>query len=360
MKSYIKNRLLDFKQHESKINSNTNKKYTNVQCVGFQPYTAISYGSYRGYDDETKDFMGRLEIMKEAIEKAGQSSKINNDPQCLKVFMAPEFFFRGKKGAYSMESASKLVEKLRETVNHPEYKNWLFVFGTIMAFSQIKDKFSPYQFGNLEGYNYSFIQKGDSSEKNSFIVMKEHRSPSDYSSFYDKSDNSIKLLNDNTNYMDSCDRKSQRNEIKKFNYDSNAVFDVDGVRFGVEICVDHSYNRLQSNIPDSKPIDVQLIPSCGMSIKRLSDNLSKSGLCFICDGQSLGCFRQLPLGDCKVETAQNGDVNNLQKIEFKSKNPDNFSTFFGKTNGNIVIFDTVDISRTIQNNYQKNSILMEI
>jgi hypothetical protein len=50
----------------------------------------------------------------------------------LKVFMAPEFFFRGKNGAYPPELVSQIIPNLKENLG-AGWDDWLFVFGTAVA-----------------------------------------------------------------------------------------------------------------------------------------------------------------------------------------------------------------------------------
>jgi hypothetical protein len=57
---------------------------------------------YLGLDDPIEDAHRRLQIMTDAVEKAHQLA--DPDPATLKVFNAPEFFFRGKEGAYLFDA----------------------------------------------------------------------------------------------------------------------------------------------------------------------------------------------------------------------------------------------------------------
>ncbi len=69
---------------------------------------------YNGLSDESKDVDARLDVLKKGIENAFECPFINKNENCLKIFMLPEFFFRGTKGAYPMDIAASLSEKLRE------------------------------------------------------------------------------------------------------------------------------------------------------------------------------------------------------------------------------------------------------
>lgn len=56
----------------------------------------------------------------------------------LKIFMLPEFFFRGPNGAYSLSDLDEggllitLADYLYDFVKDPAYEDWLFVFGTVI------------------------------------------------------------------------------------------------------------------------------------------------------------------------------------------------------------------------------------
>lgn len=53
---------------------------------------------YLGLEDAVEDALRRVDIMADAVERAHTLS--DPDDKTLKVFTAPEFFFRGKEGAY--------------------------------------------------------------------------------------------------------------------------------------------------------------------------------------------------------------------------------------------------------------------
>jgi hypothetical protein len=57
---------------------------------------------------------------------------LTDNPQTLKVFMAPEFFFRGENGAYSPDIVAKIVPLMQTRLGRG-WKDWLFVFGTAVA-----------------------------------------------------------------------------------------------------------------------------------------------------------------------------------------------------------------------------------
>jgi len=66
--------------------------------------------------------------MKDAIRTAYATADAN--PDTLKVFMAPEFYFRGRQGAYAVEKLSDIPKQMREETDKFDYVDWLFVMGT--------------------------------------------------------------------------------------------------------------------------------------------------------------------------------------------------------------------------------------
>lgn len=98
---------------------------------------------YLGKKDADKDIIKRCKIMKNAIKTAYDkaSGVEKDDPLVLKVFMAPEFYFRGAEGAYPIEKVSKIMENLKEETNKSDekdydYSDWLFIFGTVIGYQK--------------------------------------------------------------------------------------------------------------------------------------------------------------------------------------------------------------------------------
>ncbi|MCH9685954.1 MAG: carboxypeptidase-like regulatory domain-containing protein [Deltaproteobacteria bacterium] len=110
--------------------------YDKVQFIGYRIVT----GPYMGTDQPAPggdadvavdtDITARCDIMKAAIEYAQDQTDIDPAATTLKVFMGPEFFFRGKNGAYPVETLSTIPHKMRQETEKTKYKDWMFVLGT--------------------------------------------------------------------------------------------------------------------------------------------------------------------------------------------------------------------------------------
>ena len=121
--------------------------YKKVQFIGY----FITTGAYIGTDDPSTalgssqaereenawntDITGRCGLMKDAIEKAGLNGHVDTSADVLKIFMAPEFFFRGTQGAYPMEKISEImrVSDLKNEMAKTAYNDWLFVLGSAIG-----------------------------------------------------------------------------------------------------------------------------------------------------------------------------------------------------------------------------------
>ena len=155
--------------------------------------------------------------MEEAIGKAyelyrSKHGSDTDDGKTLKIFMAPEFFYRGINGAYDISLVSEIFLALRGFTKDEKYKDWLFVLGTVIAASfddQMACKScgttgaksftrdssghfvctrSGCSSGSVEEVrlgaridNVALIQKGgEDTDRNSYIVEKEYVSHVDF------------------------------------------------------------------------------------------------------------------------------------------------------------------------------------
>jgi hypothetical protein len=99
-------------------------------------------GEYRGPRSKSakpNDLGNRCKIMTDAIKAAAKSGKIDKADTVLKVFMAPEFFYRGYDGGYPIEKISTIMDEMRKETANAAYKDWVFVFGTAIGYLKHAD-----------------------------------------------------------------------------------------------------------------------------------------------------------------------------------------------------------------------------
>mmetsp|Transcript_26254 Transcript_26254/g.63974 ORF Transcript_26254/g.63974 Transcript_26254/m.63974 type:complete len:514 (+) Transcript_26254:38-1579(+) len=349
----------------------TNSKYRRVQGLGFQIYTGgapailenengtqrlnpecnglTSYGSmwteegyemqcYIGNDDNEVDAQNRLKIMKDAVELAYRSS--DPDSATLKVFIAPEFYWRGVDGAYVfMEEepedwdicgpVCQILKGLEEIVAQKRFENWVFLFGSITA-SEVVAEEGPFQ---TMFYNFAPLYLGYDPEKTDFhgkrfIVPKRYMSSSDFLT-------PVRNLN-STVYKEVVEHQLPKDQTTvyigdKKKYDNRMWTDykgeldylgytmieygwmmVDGLSLSVEICLDHqmrmSLNAYLADITtgqttvipsaSSTNSDLEYVPmpkyqaqiglvsSAGMTVTTDSLALTDNGVIFLQDGLS--------------------------------------------------------------------------
>jgi hypothetical protein len=126
--------------------------YDEIQFIGY----FIRTGPYIGTDDAATITTGKLEdrpamaakqdmearaaIMADAIEKAAGTPGVKKPSSVLKIFMAPEFYFRGKQGAYPLDVVSEIlnVKALHDEMAKKDYEDWLFVLGSAIGTIEVE------------------------------------------------------------------------------------------------------------------------------------------------------------------------------------------------------------------------------
>lgn len=273
------------------VNTGPRTQYVNK---GLNHYGVVS--KYLGNDDLDEDSHRRCRYMRTAIHAADRSGFIDRSENTLKIFMAPEFYFRGPNGAYPLEQVLAIFENLRGAVQDARFKDWLFVFGTALGFSRSGQ--------TKEVYNVALVQKGAQGEPGSRVVMKEHKSHIDFKrrDAYTRPLGAAKV---NTRFSPQPTRGLNLEEVQhlapgkgadpkrgtgkeqqKHNYGGECLFEMDGITFGLEVCKDHSEQRLRHSpvALGEHRVQVQLVPSAGMSVQQESVVAIARGLVFNCDG----------------------------------------------------------------------------
>jgi len=241
--------------------------------------------------------------MKNAISIAYKNSKVSKSETVLKLFMAPEFFFRNTEGAYPIEKISEIMTNMRKETSKQIYANWLFVLGTAIGY--LKHETSA----QTEIFNIALVQKGGPPPRGGggglreVIIYKEYISSIDFlgdysgtNEWWDQDGSKRKVtihgetgrtvrptegsrdllsakkikpgdINWRLNKANEW-KKSKVSEVNISGIGGGSIFQVDGITFGLEICLDHMTQRLANYAPQpgENLIQVQLIPSAGMHI----------------------------------------------------------------------------------------------
>ena len=275
--------------------------YNAIQFIGYELDTLPDHGSgtYRGNMDARKDLAKRCAILKGAIEMAASRPTIKRSSGILKVFMAPEFFFRSSDGAYPIDVLSEIMGTMKQETQKEKYTHWLFVYGTAVgAIDHGRE---------TEILNCALVQKGGQAPEGfrgvrEYVVYKEYMSPNDFiretkdptgNDWYlplgrgrnvtlggqkkrpvIPTEGSREMMSRKINRPGAKTQSSSINptgkisEVNRSGIGGGSIFTIDHVTFGLETCLDHARERLAEYIPleGENLIQVQLIPSAGIPI----------------------------------------------------------------------------------------------
>ena len=277
----------------------TNTSYANPECSDARLFGVIS-GSmhcYKGHKNSTDDVADRVAIMTEAVERAYTLSDKSSDT--LKLFIAPEFFFRGRNGAYILHETEqhqylfndddgtclaevcRILVALESLVADARFEDWLFLFGTAVLAETlpIQDTWD-YLF-----YNFGILYKGfDPAKINDphgkrFLIPKRYVSNLDFLTPERQIDGThqifqspnpiddLAVLNPHNLSHKTYDRKiwhQYKDELKTIGYTmiEYGWFLMDGITMTVEICLDHDMRTaLTTYLADASSANSTLIPS---------------------------------------------------------------------------------------------------
>jgi hypothetical protein len=310
-------------------------EYTRIQLISWELYTGPVIGRskprtrgwYSGLlaapelptsvPDVRVDVIGqcvdidaRLAFTADAITKA--RALADPAPTTLKVFLAPEFIYRGAGGAYVHDllngwketapsylgispavpyykSWAGLFGGLRSLAAQAEHEHWLFVFGTAVSATfptnkPSKGKFflAPSQARDIR--NTSLVQCGGLEHAST-----GHTARKQY-------DSSIDFLHEYAGFIShivapiSAPKSSKERTPLPTDFvgtnDTRTAFHLPGINdsdgkpidFGLEICLDHASNGVidsDSTLPtrrfgrvraEGRRVKIQLVPSCGMNL----------------------------------------------------------------------------------------------
>eukprot|EP00429_Kryptoperidinium_foliaceum_P070093 CAMPEP_0176070066 /NCGR_PEP_ID=MMETSP0120_2-20121206/34986_1 /TAXON_ID=160619 /ORGANISM="Kryptoperidinium foliaceum, Strain CCMP 1326" /LENGTH=617 /DNA_ID=CAMNT_0017403705 /DNA_START=1 /DNA_END=1852 /DNA_ORIENTATION=- len=295
------------------------RRYSRMQFLGFNLFTAPGTAAdgcfgdggeelescYLGHVRADRDLFKREEIMLEAINRTFTSTHWDRSPDTLKVFVVPEFYWRGRHGAYRLDprmaSRSRhLVGLVQGELAHPRYDGWLFILGTIVAAQEADERWvnkSGIPFENISYYNFAPIHVGGSTE--SYLHFKHFISGIDFlqgepsaprsqpvmpppgisSAFckkYPKSNGCI--------YAEAPKRLLDDFGFARHQMLNSGVMEIGGLRIGLEICLDHAVGELCRRLGPDKTVDAQIIVSAGMNIPSGPVCTRPGGPVFLADG----------------------------------------------------------------------------
>jgi hypothetical protein len=319
--------------------------YTNHECSDYDLYGSVDgvMQCYMGHKHSKWDVEDRLAIMTDAVEKAYDLSDKSHDT--LKIFVAPEFFFRGRNGAYVYDNPNAtflfndedgkcraevcdILWTLENYVAQKRFKDWLFLFGTAIVAETlpIEDNWE-YLF-----YNFGILLRGydpDVSDYRGkrFLVPKRYVSSSDFLTptrmldkngtveiYQTSSPLDQTVLNPHNLMHKLYDREmwhAYKDELETLGYTmiEYGWLMLDDITFSIEICLDHdlrtALTTYLADAADPKPTmipycrdgedvkyvtiprhqaQISLVSSAGMTVNPPSVALTKGGTIILQDG----------------------------------------------------------------------------
>jgi hypothetical protein len=319
----------------------TMSNYSKIQFISWELHTGPfvvnqvpASGMYSGLfgpgGDKRNDALGqcwdiqnRLAYTADAIVKA--EAKSDRGAGTLKVFMAPEFLFRGAGGAYLHDLIDGwdshapatfnlpapfsgrwggLFGGLRELAAKPQFEDWLFVFGTALSasFPTAKASDGHYLLDLLapgEIYNIALIQRGGAGHQaDNYVSRKHYISGIDFINWNGavRQHTPGTVLPADPAALVPADAMGVTEGGAVFRIPSIADAAGKPIDFGIEICLDHArsggnganqFGRIRTA---NQYVKVQLVPSGGMSLVPASIRLQPAGAAtphayaFNCDG----------------------------------------------------------------------------
>jgi hypothetical protein len=329
------------------ISAVTMANYTHVQFISWEVYTGPNRGtrpwsmnrdgiSYTGIgnavdnrldiEGQIVDIEERLQFTYKAIEEAHKLAV--KHPTTLKVFMAPEFLYRGKGGAYIHDLINGWIKRppdefnlkgfdrfpgllgyLKSFAAENKFNDWLFVFGTAISasFPAIKTSggwvLDSTKMGEI--YNTALIQRGGEFNTNDAYASRKR-----YISGIDFIKSQYNAKGFALGGVEPADRLNL--EPNESNREGSATFTINGINdkdgqpimFGLEVCLDHAISTPRNPQPNTdtnkwgrirtadKWVKIQLVPSGGMQLKPVSIRLlpaawpTPHSYAFNCDGLS--------------------------------------------------------------------------
>lgn len=318
----------------------------SIIAIGDVTGSGAVAGTYPAYEDYNKDLDARVEVMAQAVDAAfAQLNAAPKAPSTLNVFVAPEFYWHSAQGPYVFaqheeDPADIALEKLRSRFPADKYPDTLFVFGSLIS-AQVDNLAEVLQdssvavrndvvkslgeaylkaTGPMQAQIYQmllhFIRAGHAYPKvevrNRALIITNPAATAvpgatgGGDNFQAGTLTTEKYFASNEDFLlwdvtgkDVITEQSvaypildlSGGDLKIDPFDSRAIFQIPGgPTIGVEICLDHSDQRLRRSVAASPwqdrdaGVDLHLIPSCGMQISPPSIAAKTGGLVFNCDG----------------------------------------------------------------------------
>lgn len=192
-----------------------------------------------------------------------------------------------------------MADMVHQLVSDEEFSDYLFVFGTVIAAQAIGDTQKPWQqleHDQVEYFNFSPVYKGGPNPDHHFLVTKKFISTADFLDRVNLPDPAQLSDLSHRQYDDLPKAFVDLLEHRDIELVTDNLLEFDGLRIGLEICLDHRMGALWNSLKHNEDnlVDIQLIISAGMSIERGPNPVKPGGAVYLTDGEaasSAACIR---------------------------------------------------------------------
>lgn len=290
-----------------------NKQYSKFQLIGYEIWTVpvskslqkdpdskfigppggkspekyLKFSSNKDVSNQDairdKDAYTRLMRLARVVDVAVNHNHVEKDGGTLKIFMAPEFLFRPGKNttvprSYSAETATDIIIAFTNMFEHECFKDWLFVPGSVIFNRKTVSTKLPSLEKDVVLNTATMVKGGHSIDPPFQSIVKTN--------YADVDDIDPKYFSKDTTLGDI---------LGTFESQKDAILEVDGLRFGLEICLDHDNNVLWNLMFKKGPknvglnwkshLDFHMLTAGGMEISKYNVAAAKNGYVLRSDGQ---------------------------------------------------------------------------
>lgn len=241
-------------------------QYTNVQMIYYTANTGVEEPKcdQLGLDEEFERQVEHFSRVVKHVYDHRADYKISKADTTLKIFVAPEFYFRHPHGLkngvdhFYDNQLVKLFVVLKERLGFLNKKHWIVIPGSMIwrfhsktGQGAVMNSVLLVDFGND-----SVIH----SDKQKFAVQ-DH------------------VLNDINGAANGVVAQHAAN------YQSSFLYQIHGLSIGVEICLDHSNGVLKAKMDAmNERLDIHVLIACGMDLVETKCAAKDIGLVFRCNG----------------------------------------------------------------------------
>ncbi|HYV45639.1 MAG TPA: hypothetical protein VFA20_12305 [Myxococcaceae bacterium] len=217
------------------------------------------------------DARARVQRMLAVMDLAFGSASVTKAAETLKVFMAPEFYFRpqqrgAKSRSYEASDMTAAQQAFRAVFSQAKLQHWVFVAGSLVW--------------NMSGKVAASSGMNDLVPHELMLALDELAAKDlVYNTVIVGLGGSGVQLYDKVNYSDADDIAQGWRPLKDYCLQSPTqnLIKADNLLIGIEVCFDHqcgqlalSYEQLKATYPsaaDAPVLDLQLLTACGMEVQ---------------------------------------------------------------------------------------------